>query len=428
MISFHLHGLIKNLKKDLCPCNLSSQALIYEQHKTLSKMIPSMYVSGIVSMLCLMGLNLDKAPAWAIIYLPGTALAFSFWRLVHWVRVRHKLDAFTFEERRKDILMVIGMSPVLSLAFALIAIMIMQGGDIHEQALSAVLLWGLVGIAGYSMSSVPLASTLAVVSSSIPLAAAFIMSGDRILQVVSVGYIALSLMSFYILIHIYRAFSSLVYSRSELREKHKKVHKLAYSDHLTGLANRQKFKEEMIRNVKEATAQGRKMAVCILDLDSFRHINNLFNHDGGDKVLVEFGERLRKLVGNNGVLARLSSDEFHILAHHVHNEDEAEEFGKEIHKVLRKPFFIDGSEIRVTASVGIAIFPEAGSKPSQLVKRAAQAQRQAKLFGGGKTRIFTMDFEKRILERSRLLLDLKAAIEKDEIEVYFQPIVNLETG
>ncbi len=425
---FYTVSFLGDLKKDFCPCNLSSEELVYEQHKALAKLLPSLYVAGITSIICLIALNMNTAPAWVILYLPGFALLFSFWRFWHWMKVRQFFEDHTFKDRQKDIWMVIIMSPVLSLYFSFLAIMLMQYGELHTQALSAILLWGTVGVAGYAMSSVPLASMASVLASSVPMAGAFLMSRDNVLSTVSIGYISLSLLTVYILFNSYRAFASLVHSRSELKEKHAKVHKLAYSDHLTGLANRQMFRDELIRKVKDAEALKRKMAVFILDLDGFRHVNNLFNHEAGDQVLVEAGQRLEKLIGVSGLVARLSSNEFHIQAYRVTTEDEAEKLGHDIHNALRAPFYIEGKEIRISASIGVALYPEAGTKPSQLVKRAAQAQKKAKVNGGGKTRIFTMDFEKDILERSRLLIDLKSAIEKDEIEVYFQPIVNLQTG
>ncbi len=419
---------VNKFKNEFHLYNLNSEALVCEQHRALSRQLPGLYLAGIISMFCVIAVNLDTAPAWAIIYVPGVALLFSFWRFFHWIKVHRNIASYSLEKRKKDIRMVIVMSPVLSLVFSLIAIVLLHYGNLYQQSLSVLLLWGTVGVAGYSMSSVPQASITSVVSSSIPLFIAFMESHNNLLATISIGYISLSLLSVYILLNSFRAFSSLVSSSNELKEKHEKVYKLAYTDPLTGLANRRNFKEKLIKKVKACNGTEQKFAVCILDLDSFKNINNLYNHIGGDLVLVEVGRRLEKLIGENGLVARLSSDEFHIQAYDVANENAAEKLGRAIHNVLREPVYIDDNRIDVSTSIGISIYPESGTTPSQLVKRAVQAQNRAKLGGGGRTRIFAMRYETEILERARLLIDLKAALEKDELEVYFQPVVNLQTG
>ncbi len=409
-------------------CDLNSEALICEQHKSLARQLPSLYLAGITSMFSVIAVNFNTAPAWAVIYIPAPALLFSFWRFVHWIKVSRNIESYSLEKRRKDVRMVIIMSPVLTLVFTVLAIVLLFHGDLYQQTLSVLLLWATVGVAGYSMSSVPQASITSVFSSSIPLFVAFIESHDNLLTTISIGYISLSLLSIYILLNSFRAFSFLVYSRQELKEKHEKMHKLAYTDPLTGLANRRNFKEKLIKKVKQSAGTEQKFAVCILDMDGFKTINNLYNHAGGDLVLVEIGKRLEKLIGKNGLVARLSSDEFHIQAYDVTSENDAEKLGRAIHKTLREPVLVDGNRVDISTSIGISIYPESGLTPSHLVKRAVQAQNKAKRSGGGRTRIFAMRYETEILERAGLLIDLKAALERDELEVYFQPIVDLQTG
>ncbi len=408
--------------------NHSSHDLIIEQHRMMARQLPWQYIAVIISLVCIMVVNINTAPGWLILSFPVAMILFSLVRLVHWIRANLRIDEFSLEERKKDIAVVTIMAPLTTTLFSSIAAYLLLHGDMYQEALTLVLVWGTVALSSYSMAAVPVAAVSSIVLSSIPVIFSLLYSRDYVLDFMALGFASLSLMSIFILLNSFRAIEKLVKSRSDLAARHEEIEILANTDTLTGLANRYSFRKQLEKIIVASELFNKRFAVIILDLDSFKQINNLFCHIGGDKVLGEVGERLLKVIGKGGVVARLSSDEFHIVSIDVSCKEDAEKLGQDIHKALRAPFMLNNTEVHISSSIGIAVYPKSGKTPGDLVKHASQAQNRAKLGGGGKTCLFTDAFEKEIMEKSRLEMDLRAAIKKDEIEVYFQPIVDLQTG
>ncbi len=408
--------------------NRNSRAMIIEQHRMMARQLPWMYVAVIISLACIMAVNISIAPSWLVIWFPAAMILFSVVRLVHWIRANLRIDEFTLEERKKDIAVVTFMAPLTTTLFSIIAAYLLLHGNIYQEAMTLLLVWGTVVLSSYSMAAIPVAAVSSIFFSSIPVVFSLLYSRDYVLDFMALGFTSLSLLSIFIILNSFRSTSKLVKSRSDLAARHEEIEVLANTDTLTGLANRYSFRKQLEKIIIASELFNKKFAVIILDLDSFKQINNLFCHIGGDKVLSEVGERLGRVVTKGGVVARLSSDEFHIISIDVSCKEDAENLGRDIHKALRAPFILNGTKVHISTSIGIAVYPESGKTPGDLVKHASQAQNRAKLGGGGKTCLFSIAFEEEIMENSRLEIDLRAAIENDEIEVYFQPIVDLQSG
>ncbi|MFV0280282.1 MAG: putative bifunctional diguanylate cyclase/phosphodiesterase [Rhodoblastus sp.] len=210
-------------------------------------------------------------------------------------------------------------------------------------------------------------------------------------------------------------------------EAENRILQLAHYDTLTGLPNRTTFYEEMS---SELAKPGNQMGLFYIDVDGFKLINDTRGHAAGDVLLCQVSERLRATCNGPGVrIGRLGGDEFAALVPYS-NVNSAIALANEIIRVLSAPYDLEyDRSIKFGASVGIALAPEHGDTADTLFARADLALYTAKAAGKGQAQVFTRDMENRIRERRDLEKDLRAAIEnKDGLFVFYQPIVDAETG
>jgi diguanylate cyclase (GGDEF)-like protein len=170
------------------------------------------------------------------------------------------------------------------------------------------------------------------------------------------------------------------------------------------------------------------VVILYVDLDGFKAINDTHGHLSGDQVLQRFADRLRAAVPTHNRLARLGGDEFAIIQVLTEEGASPTEVAAEVTAALNAPVMIDHAVVGVGASVGVAVFPIDGTGPDQLLQRADMAMYRAKSEGRGQYRMFEADMAEAVIERRTLELELRGALGRDEFEVYYQPIVQLETG
>lgn len=211
--------------------------------------------------------------------------------------------------------------------------------------------------------------------------------------------------------------------RERLRTE-QKMRILAFTDALTGLANRLQFNQTLSSNCERTNATGERFALLLLDLDRFKFVNDTFGHAMGDALLKRVAKRLSASGEGITSLARLGGDEFAIIVDAAHAESVAEN----ITDLLGRPYLIDGSVIDIAASVGIAIAPDDGTDPSLLSTSADLALYAAKNAGGSAYRRFEREMSDRAHARRQLELDLRRALVKEELEVHYQPQVDPSDG
>jgi diguanylate cyclase (GGDEF)-like protein len=197
-------------------------------------------------------------------------------------------------------------------------------------------------------------------------------------------------------------------------------------DGLTDLANRDLFDQE-IAGCYLRLRDGQKFALLCLDLDQFKNINDTLGHRLGDKLLREVGTRLRLCVGDTDTVARLGGDEFAVVQWGVTDRAEARSLSERIVEVISRPFDLDGHQVLVSVSIGIAIAPTDGADRVELLKAADLALLRAKTEGRGTCRFFERAMDERIQARQALDLDLRKSLLNDEFVVHYQPLVNLES-
>lgn len=203
---------------------------------------------------------------------------------------------------------------------------------------------------------------------------------------------------------------------------------IAHYDQLTGVANRAAFRAELTRAMALAEEEGRKLSLLYLDLDRFKLINDTLGHDVGDSLLAAAAMRLNDGIEARDFLARLGGDEFGIIAGSAETEDEANLLTQRLLAQLQDPFELAGHEICVTASVGIALYPDDGLDIESLLKHGDAAMYTAKARGSNTYGHAVANSNGAGLERIRLEGALRQALKLDQYRLYYQPKIDAASG
>jgi diguanylate cyclase len=199
-------------------------------------------------------------------------------------------------------------------------------------------------------------------------------------------------------------------------------------DPLTGLATRTSFEAHLEGAVRACDATQQRLALLFIDLDGFKPVNDTFGHASGDRVLRSVGERLRALHKEGGErVARVGGDEFLVLLATDASQDGAAARARQIVQTLSRPYEVDGRQVAISCSIGIAFYPDGGS-PAKLIARADAAMYAAKRAGGAGFTFFTPAMEDDARDRFDLLRDLRSALERKELELFYQPKIDAATG
>jgi diguanylate cyclase (GGDEF)-like protein len=205
------------------------------------------------------------------------------------------------------------------------------------------------------------------------------------------------------------------------------IHHLAHHDTLTGLPNRALFGLEIERALTRV-GRGERIALLYLDLDHFKRVNDMFGHSVGDELLRQAADRLRSCLRETDVIARLGGDEFAVLQTELTRPSEAAALAGRIDEVLKPPFWLSGNQATVGVSIGIAIAPDDAGDQEQLVRNADLALYEAKASGRGSYHFYKEELDARMKARHQVQADLRIALAEEQFELYYQPIVDLQSG
>lgn len=206
------------------------------------------------------------------------------------------------------------------------------------------------------------------------------------------------------------------------------IHHLAFHDPLTELPNRILFGDRIQQALHRAERNKEQVALLFIDLDRFKSVNDTLGHAAGDTLLKEAANRLQNCLRQSDTVSRFGGDEFNILLTQIGSEDEVKMIAHKILKALEWPYQIEGQEIFLSGSIGIALYPKDGKDAMSLTKNADTALYRAKDLGRNNFQPYSSAMNSRALERMALESSLRKVIERQELRVFYQPQVDLHTG
>ena len=215
---------------------------------------------------------------------------------------------------------------------------------------------------------------------------------------------------------------------TELNAYRHRIHQMAFYDPLTSLPNRALFSDRLRQMITDAAWHGQQAGVMMMDMDRFKEVNDTLGHAAGDELLRETAARLGTCVRAYDTVARLGGDEFAILLPEVRSGDDLGRIASKVLAVFQQPFMLGGKEVFVSCSIGIALYPGDSTEADDLLKYADSAMYFAKRSGRNNFRFYSRDLTESSRERLVLESDLRRAVERGELELYYQPKVRLADG
>ncbi len=212
-----------------------------------------------------------------------------------------------------------------------------------------------------------------------------------------------------------------------LQEQHDQLEEQAFTDSLTGIANRALFEDRAGHALERSLGTDDRVAVLMIDLDDFKMVNDALGHSSGDRLIALAAARIRDAARPSDTVARLGGDEFAVLLESVRGLDDALAAAERLRRLFDLPFHVNGSDLAVSASIGIAMSAES-LDANELLRRADLAMYRVKEDGKNGTTFFDLAMDDRAVGRLEALSDLRKAVERNEMVAHYQPIVTLETG
>ncbi|WP_415894857.1 putative bifunctional diguanylate cyclase/phosphodiesterase [Neptuniibacter sp. PT34_22] len=215
---------------------------------------------------------------------------------------------------------------------------------------------------------------------------------------------------------------------ADKKEAEAKLHALAYYDSLTDMPNRHSFLMRLDEEIKRARREKTKVGLLYLDLDNFKWANDQFGHAVGDKLLISAAEKFKKRLRDSDILYRIGGDEFTVIVTHFDDATDLIGLAEDLVAQAGENFVIDGHVMKPGASVGISTFPNDSDNGKDLIIQADTAMYQAKEAGRGQVRFFSSDLELQRQAQQRIEQELKQALSKNELQLFYQPKVRIQDG
>ncbi|MBV1952284.1 MAG: EAL domain-containing protein, partial [Cycloclasticus sp.] len=215
---------------------------------------------------------------------------------------------------------------------------------------------------------------------------------------------------------------------TDSKHQQEKLSLMAHYDVLTGLPNRALFTDRFTQAIAHSKRTEHQLAVCFLDLDNFKPVNDKYGHEIGDKLLIEVAERITSCIREEDTVSRQGGDEFALLLNDIESVAQCAQTIDRIHHALAKPYLIDGYPLEISASSGITLYPNDNEEIDTLLRHADKAMYQAKLAGRNCYQLYDQGEDQRTILKHGQLKDIENALTNNEFQLYYQPKVNMVTG
>ncbi|WP_316861822.1 EAL domain-containing protein [uncultured Cohaesibacter sp.] len=403
-----------------------SRELIMAQYESCSRFIPTIYLILISSLwgIAITCRGLDMVP---VVFIPPALFAvFVLFRVYFWFDSRPEL--VTFEQAKRELLQTKIGTIALPVIFTAWALYLFEHSayDIRVNVTYFMAMSG-VCIVVFLMNLRVIAIQTALIV-YVPLISRLFLTHDPGHIAMAINLIVVNLLLLTVVYFQSKRFAETVFVKLALQEasNHNKI--LANQDSLTGLANRRLFFSKLESEVAFAKSQGHRLAVGIVDLDGFKAVNDLYGHNAGDQLLRLVAERLLDTTDPDILVSRLGGDEFALLVPNRSSDFELLLLGEKLCSVLNEPFEIEDKIVRISGSIGYAVFPEVADSAVALYESADYALYHSKHNNRGNPVLFNEEQAVEIEADARVAQALRTADLEEELTVYFQPIVNVHSG
>ena len=262
----------------------------------------------------------------------------------------------------------------------------------------------------------------------VPLSVTYFASPDHVTKLLGVAF-PIYLVGMSAMHHeVHKVVTSEMRLRGELRDANDRLTLVALHDSLTGLRSRAAFRETLDAALSQSRRSGEILGLLFFDIDRFKAINDAFGHTTGDAVLIEVAERVRPLVRAHDCLARLGGDEYALLLRNLDRGDRAAHIAERVRVEFTRPAQIDGRDISIELSIGVAITQHGSHDATALLQEADTAQYRAKRSAGTNVVVFDAALRTQLHTAATAASDLHRAVEAGEITAFFQPEIDLNTG
>ena len=412
-----------------------SSVMQREQYRTLTRLVPVLYVIVSIAVFSLCFSLRDSAPILFTVILPSPLLVIIALRLRYWIKARNQVDHLLPETIRRRIGIAPLFGPLLSLGFTLIGIIALWGSDPFHFSLTLIAIWIAATASGFCLYVLPHAAIMVMLASGIPIFVALMLQRNDLLTAFAALLAILSTLLIYMLNENCKAFFNIVKSNVLIAEQHRAAEfaadaatRMSHTDYLTGTSNRRHFEMLLAARLRDAHAGHEHFAVGVIDLDGFKAINDAHGHAIGDTFLKQIAQRLGFLMDGRGDFARVGGDEFALVANGIRTAEEALHLGHSIQSAFDTPFVVDELSVSMTCTCGFAIHSAPDSESSRLMDRADMALHRSKLSERGGIAIFNPTDEELALENAAIEQALRKAVAECSVNVQYQPIVDITSG
>ena len=223
-------------------------------------------------------------------------------------------------------------------------------------------------------------------------------------------------------------FSAYIRDISERKHAETVIWNQANFDSLTSLPNRNLFLQKLEHEIRSCNRSNLSLALLYIDLDRFKDVNDSLGHDMGDLLLIEISSRLKKTIREIDTVSRLSGDEFTVILGQINDQLSVQPVCQQILDALAEPYQLDNEKVFLTASIGVTFYPGDSKKIEVLQRNGDQAMYAAKGEGRNRYHFFTPELQQRALRKRKMIKDLREAMQQQQFEIYYQPVIDLQSG